>query len=274
MNVLKFVFLAFFFEKLTPLLSIPNHPHHKLPGINAIMFYCPVILSSLGFGGSAALMNTAIVGAVNVVATLIAVALVDRRGRRPLFLFGGAQMAVAQVALAVLLGVFFEEGGAVSATLPKPVGIAVIAVVCVYVSAFAFSWGPLGWLVPAEVQPLETRSVGQSINVSVNFLLTALMGQVFISLLCSFKWGIFLFFGGWVLVMTAFVFFLVPETRGVPIEEMHLLWAAHPFWKRFVGDKAREEDFEDGAGGEEATASLAKVDKDVAVAESSSKDDE
>ena len=248
------------------------------------MFYMPVILSSIGMADSA-LVNTAIVGAVNVAATLVAVALVDRAGRRPLFLFGGAQMALSQVALAALLGAFFKEGGgssaatAAAASLPKPVSIAVIALVCVYVSAFAFSWGPLGWLVPAEVQPLETRSVGQSINVSVNFLLTALMGQVFISLLCSFKWGIFLFFGGWVAVMTLFVLLLVPETRGVPIEEMHLLWAAHPFWKRFVSSEVRTEELEDG---EVATVSLAKKikggDEDgggvVTVAESSSKDDE
>ena len=248
------------------------------------MFYMPVILSSIGMADSA-LVNTAIVGAVNVAATLVAVALVDRAGRRPLFLFGGAQMALSQVALAVLLGVFFKEGGsteaaaaAAAASLPKPGGIAVVFVVCVYVSAFAFSWGPLGWLVPAEVQPLETRSVGQSINVSVNFLLTALMGQVFISLLCSFKWGIFLFFAGWVAVMTLFVLLLVPETRGVPIEEMHLLWAAHPFWKRFVSSEIRTEELEDG----EVAVSLSKKNKGkggddedgVAVAESSSKDDE
>ena len=132
--------------------------------------------------------------------------------------------------------------------------------------------------MPAEVQPLETRSVGQSINVSVNFLLTALMGQVFISLLCSFKWGIFLFFAGWVAVMTLFVLLLVPETRGVPIEEMHLLWAAHPFWKRFVSSEIRTEELEDG----EVAVSLSKKNKGkggddedgVAVAESSSKDDE
>ena len=242
------------------------------------MFYAPVILASLGFGVQASLMNTAIIGAVNVVATLVAVALVDRAGRRPLFLFGGVQMALSQVALAVLLGVFFKEGGApgtAAASLPKPVGIAVIAVVCVYVSAFSFSWGPLGWLVPAEVQPLETRSVGQSINVSVNFLLTALMGQVFISLLCSFKWGIFLFFAGWVVLMSLFVFFLVPETRVVPTEEMHLLWAAHPFWKRFVEAELRTEGLEDG--GNDVSVSLAKKEENgggVAVVESSSKDDE
>ena len=93
------------------------------------MFYSPVILSTLGMEP---FINTAIVGAVNVVATLVAVALVDRTGRRPLFLFGGAQMAVSQAALAVLLGVFFKDGGgggssaaSAAAALPKPVGIAV-----------------------------------------------------------------------------------------------------------------------------------------------------
>ena len=131
------------------------------------MFYAPVIMASLGMGTKAALLNTVVIGAVNVLATLVSIAAVDRLGRKPLLIEGGLQMGGALVAMAALLGVFFKDG---SATLPPNVGAAAIAVACVFVSAFAWSWGPLGWLVPAEVQPLETRSVGQGINVSVNFL--------------------------------------------------------------------------------------------------------
>lgn len=114
--------------ELTPLFQ-------QLTGINSIMFYAPVILSSVGFGASAALLNTVIIGAVNVLATLVSLVAVDRVGRKPLFIQGGIQMIVAHVSLAGLLAAFFKEGGG---PMPRGVGIGVIAVICLFVSAFAW----------------------------------------------------------------------------------------------------------------------------------------
>ena len=224
------IFARRYRPELTMAVCIPLF--QQFTGINSIMFYAPVIMSSLGMGTRAALLNTVIIGAVNVGATLVSVYLVDRAGRKPLFIEGGIQMAAAQVAMAVLLGKYFSDG---SATLPPAVGIAVIGVICLFVSAFAWSWGPLGWLVPTEIQPLETRSVGQGITVAVNFALTFIMGQFFVSMMCGLRYGIFLFFAAWVVAMTIFVSALLPETRGVPLEEVSDLWRAHWFWKRVVG---------------------------------------
>lgn len=67
-----------------------------------------------------------------------------------------------------------------------------IVVICVYVAGFAWSWGPLGWLVPSEIQPLETRSAGMGITVAVNFICSFIIGQAFLSMLCTLKFGIFL----------------------------------------------------------------------------------
>ena len=58
--------------------------------------------------------------------------------------------------------------------------------------------GPLGWLIPSEICPLEVRSTGQSLNVAVNFLFSFVIGQAFLSMLCVFQYGIFFFFAGWV----------------------------------------------------------------------------
>lgn len=74
----------------------------------------------------------------------------------------------------------------------RQVAIGVIVVICVYVAGFAWSWGPLGWLVPSEIQPLETRSAGMGITVAVNFICSFIIGQAFLSMLCTFKFGIFL----------------------------------------------------------------------------------
>jgi hypothetical protein len=67
---------------------------------------------------------------------------------------------------------------------------------------------------------------------------TFLIGQFFLTMLCHMKFGLFYFFGGMVAVMTVFIYFLLPETKGVPIEEMGRVWKQHPFWKRYMPDDA------------------------------------
>lgn len=110
--------------------------------------------------------------------------------------------------------------------------------ICAYVAAFAWSWGPLGWLVPSEICPLEIRAAGQAINVSVNMFFTFFIAELFLILLCHLKFGLFFFFAVFVVAMTAFVAFFVPETKGVPIEEMNRVWKAHWFWSKYVTDDA------------------------------------
>lgn len=106
--------------------------------------------------------------------------------------------------------------------------------ICAYVAAFAWSWGPLGWLVPSEICSLEIRPAGQAINVATNMLFTFVIAQVFLSMLCHMKFGLFFLFGGFVIIMTIFIAFLLPETKNVPVEEMSILWTSHWFWKKIV----------------------------------------
>ncbi|CAI0429890.1 unnamed protein product, partial [Linum tenue] len=180
----------------------------------------------------ASLYSAVITGAVNVLSTVVSIYSVDRLGRRKLLLEAGVQMLLSQVVIAVVLGIKVTDH---SDDLGKGFAVLVVIMVCTFVSAFAWSWGPLGWLIPSETFPLETRSAGQSVTVCVNLLFTFVIAQAFLSMLCHFKFGIFLFFSGWVAVMSVFVFFLVPETKNVPIEEMtDKVWAQHWLWKRFV----------------------------------------
>ncbi|KAG0583677.1 hypothetical protein KC19_3G154100 [Ceratodon purpureus] len=202
----------------------------QFTGINAIMFYVPVLFNTIGFGQDASLYSAVIVGAVNVLATVVSIIVVDRWGRRKLFLQGGVQMFVCQIMIGVILAVKF--GG--TSELSKSEANGVLALVCFYVAAFAWSWGPLGWLVPSEIFPLETRSAGQSITVGVNMTFTFVIGQAFLTMLCSLEWGIFIFFAAMVFIMTFFVAFFLPETKGVPIEEMIYVWRQHWFWKNIV----------------------------------------
>ncbi|KAK1269958.1 Sugar carrier protein A [Acorus gramineus] len=201
-----------------------------LTGINSILFYAPVLFQSLGFGGNAALYSSVMTGAVLCLSTLVSIATVDRWGRRTLLIGGGVQMIICQITVAIILGLKFGGDKALS----KGFSVLVVVVICLFVAAFGWSWGPLGWTVPSEIFPLETRSAGQSITVSVNLFFTFVIAQSFLPLLCSFKFGIFLFFAGWITIMTIFVYIFLPETKGVPIEEMILLWRKHWFWKKVM----------------------------------------
>lgn len=122
-------------------------------------------------------------------------------------------------------------------TLSKGQAWVVVVLVCVYVCAFAWSWGPLGWLIPSETFPLETRAAGFACAVSSNMFFTFLIAQAFLSMLCHMRAGIFFFFAGWIVIMGIFVLFFLPETKGVSIDEMEeKAWKKHPVWKRFMSD--------------------------------------
>lgn len=208
----------------------------QLTGINVIMFYAPVLFKTLGFGDDASLMASVITGLVNVFSTLVSLVTVDKFGRRILFLQGGIQMIICQLVVGSMIAAEFGMSG--QGEFSKAAGNVTVLFICLYVAGFAWSWGPLGWLVPSEIFPLEIRSAGQSINVSVNMLFTFIIGQVFLTLLCHLKFGLFYFFGGFVVIMTIFVYLFVPETKNTPIEEMNRVWKAHWFWGKFIPDNA------------------------------------
>ncbi|XP_057425274.1 sugar transport protein 10 [Lotus japonicus] len=204
----------------------------QLTGINVIMFYAPVLFKTLGFGDDAALMSAVISGGVNVLATFVSIFSVDKFGRRLLFLEGGVQMLISQIAVGTMIALKFGVSGEGSFT--KGEANLLLFFICAYVAAFAWSWGPLGWLVPSEICSLEVRSAGQALNVAVNMLFTFAIAQIFLSMLCHLKFGLFFFFAGFVVIMTIFVALFLPETKGVPIEEMNSVWRSHWFWSKIV----------------------------------------
>ncbi|KAK3431720.1 hypothetical protein EUGRSUZ_E03693 [Eucalyptus grandis] len=217
--------------QLTMSILIPFF--QQLPGSMSSCL-CPV-LSAPGVESDASLMSAVITGLVNVAATWVSIYTVDKLGRRILFLEGGIQMLICQIIITAAIGAKFGVNGT-PGELPKWYAGVVVAFICIYVSGFAWSWGPLGWLVPSEIFPLEIRSAAQSINVSVNMIFTFLIAQVFLNMLCHMKFGLFLFFAFFVLVASIFIYFFLPETKGIPIEEMGTVWKKHWYWARFVGE--------------------------------------
>ncbi|KAJ4706614.1 Hexose carrier protein [Melia azedarach] len=208
----------------------------QVTGINVIAFYAPLLFRTIGLGVSASLMSAVVTGVVGTGSTFISMLIVDKLGRKVLFLVGGIQMLVCQILVGGIMAAELGDHGGLS----QGYAYIVLLLICIYVAGFGWSWGPLGWLVPSEIFPLEIRSAGQSITVAVSFVFTFIIAQTFLVMLCHLKSGTFFFFGGWVVIMTAFVHFLLPETKSVPIEQMEKVWREHWFWKRIVVEEGEQ----------------------------------
>ncbi|KAG8082162.1 hypothetical protein GUJ93_ZPchr0014g47163 [Zizania palustris] len=176
-------------------------------------------------GGALFLAGSALnAGAVNIAMLII--------GR---MLLGFGVGFTAQVALSWIMAEHLGKHHA-AATMARGYAFGLLALMCLYTASFGMSWGPLKWVVPSEIYPVEIRSAGQATTISIALILSFAQTQVFISLLCVMKYAIFLFYAGWVLVMTVFIALLLPETKGVPLEAMRSVWAKHWYWSRFVRD--------------------------------------
>ncbi|CAK7350504.1 unnamed protein product [Dovyalis caffra] len=222
-------------ESRPPLvIAIMMQVFQQFTGINAIMFYAPVLFQTVGFGNDASLFSAVVTGLVNVLSTIVSVVLVDKVGRRPLLLEACLQMLITQC----IIGGILMKDLKITGDLPSGEAWVVVIMVCVFVAGFAWSWGPLGWLIPSETFPLETRTAGYSFAVSSNMLFTFIIAQAFLSMLCHLRAGIFFFFASWIVIMGLFALFLLPETKGVPVDEMvERVWKQHWFWKRFFKEE-------------------------------------
>ncbi|GMN45324.1 hypothetical protein TIFTF001_014506 [Ficus carica] len=227
-------FVTIFERQYRPhlVMSIAIPFFQQVTGINIIAFYAPVLFQSVGFGSDSALIASIILGLVNLCSILVSTFVVDRSGRRFLFLAGGIQMFVCQIAVACVLAATTGVSG--TRHISKGYAILVLVLMCIYAAGFGWSWGPLSWLIPSEIFPMKIRPTGQSISVAVNFGTTFVLSQTFLTMLCHFKYGTFLFYSGWIAAMTIFVALFLPETKGIPLDSMYAVWERHWYWGRFV----------------------------------------
>jgi sugar porter (SP) family MFS transporter len=189
----------------------------QVTGINTIIYYAPQIFEAAGFGtATTALAATMGIGVVNVLATLVAIGLVDRWGRRPLLLAGLAGMIVSLLAL----GVASHEG-----TTAGWLGATTVACIGLYIVCFAFSLGPIVWLMISEIFPTRIRARAASVSTAANWLANFVVSLTFpllrVSLGSALTFGLYALFG---VVAVAFVVQRVPETRGKTLEEIAAGW--------------------------------------------------
>jgi len=190
----------------------------QVTGINVFMYYAPEIFKKLGSGSSAALLETIVVGVVNLSFTIIAIRTVDRLGRKPLMMIGAAGMCVSLVAMGL-------------AAQFQVISLWVLLCILAYIACFALSVGPVTWVILSEIYP--TRIRGRALSVATFFLWSAnfVVSQTFPmmdenpTLVAQFNHGFpFYVYAAFcvVLVLTVWTFF--PETKGHSLEEIERFW--------------------------------------------------
>ena len=190
-------------------------------GINTVIYYAPTIFQLAGYHtANAAILATAVVGVVNVLSTVVAVLLVDRLGRRPLLLIGLTGIVISLAAM----GYIFLIG-------PKNAAVLVLIALLVYILSFAISMGPVFWLLSAELFPNRLRARGASIAVTIQWAANLLVSVTFLTLLNGFGTAPTFWLYAAIGVCTfVFVWFLVPETRGRPLERIETYWTSGRRW--------------------------------------------
>lgn len=194
----------------------------QLVGINAVLYYGPQMFENMGFKGDASFAQTVIMGIVMVVFTLIATVTVDKWGRKPLLILGALIMAVTMIAL----GFMFYAGS---------MGLAALIVVCIYIAGFSLSWGPVVWVMLAEIFPNSIRDKAMAIAVAAQWFMNWVVSVTFnimdgsTALNTAFNHGFaYWLYGGFSVLAALFVWKFVPESKGVTLEAMQKLWKKEP----------------------------------------------
>ncbi len=192
----------------TPImLAVLFATFNQISGINAIIYYAPRILEMAGQGDQAALLATVGIGATNLVFTLVGLAAIDRFGRRTL-------MGVGSVGLIATLALVSYSFGS---DAPGRVSVLLF----VYIAFFALSQGAVIWVFISEIFPNQVRAGGQALGSFTHWLLAALIANAFPSVANRLGASvIFAFFSAMMVLQLLFVWRVMPETKGVSLEEL------------------------------------------------------
>lgn len=187
---------------------------NQVSGINAIIYYAPRILEMAGLANRAALLSTAGIGLVNLIFTLVGLAIIDRFGRRSLMVVG----SVGLIATLGLVSYSFATGASG--------GISVL--LFVYIAFFALSQGAVIWVFISEIFPTQVRAGGQALGSFTHWLLAALIANAFPFFANRLGGGVvFAFFCGMMILQLLFVWRLMPETKGVSLEALEQKLVGH-----------------------------------------------
>ena len=183
---------------------------NQLSGINFILYYAPEILEMAGLGAKESLFNSILIGVTNLVFTLIGMRLIDVLGRKQLMLIGslGYIISLTMVAFA-----FYSQLGSVVLLLS----------IMLFIASHAIGQGAVIWVFISEIFPNTVRANGQAFGTGIHWIFAALItlvGPIVIDIYKENPWPIFAFFAFMMLLQLVFVLFMMPETKGLSLEEI------------------------------------------------------
>ncbi|MFD3002339.1 D-xylose transporter XylE [Pontibacter toksunensis] len=201
----------FSYGKTVIVIGILLSVFQQFVGINVALYYAPRIFESMGAGKDASLLQTVVMGVINVIFTVVAILTVDRWGRKPLLMVGSIGMAVGMFAIAGLA--YFEI-----------IGISTLVFIIIYTASFMMSWGPICWVLISEIFPNKIRGKAVAVAVAAQWTANFFISATYPSMMefsGAFTYG---FYGFMSLLSFLFVWKMIPETKGKSLEEMEQLW--------------------------------------------------
>ncbi|KAF4949922.1 hypothetical protein FSARC_13343 [Fusarium sarcochroum] len=202
-----------YIRRTTVALAIPFF--QQFSGINAFVYYAPIFFAALGQNYEMSLILSGMVNICQFIAGIPTFLFLDKVGRRKLAIFGGIAMGIPHMIMAGVVskynGKWVENPG---------MGWFGVALIYIYVLAYASSYGPLAWTLPAEVFPSSKRAKGVGAATAMVWLANFIIGVIVPEMQLKLGWGTYLFFGCFCFAASIFSFFFVPETAGKSLEQI------------------------------------------------------
>lgn len=201
----------FSYGKIVILIGILLSVFQQFVGINVALYYAPRIFESMGAAKDASMLQTIIMGFVNVVFTVVAILTVDKWGRKPLLITGSIGMAIGMFAISWL-------------SYNEIIGISTLVFIIIYTASFMMSWGPICWVLISEIFPNKIRGQAVAVAVAAQWAANYLISSTYPAMM-EYSGALTYGFYGLMAVLSAlFVWKMVPETKGKSLEEMESLW--------------------------------------------------
>src|SRR5690625_2442960 len=203
------------FGKTVIVVGILLSVFQQFVGINVALYYAPRIFESMGAAKDASMLQTIVMGLVNVVFTVIAILTVDKWGRKPLLIFGSIGMAVGMVGVATM-------------AFSNIIGIGTLIFIIIFTASFMMSWGPICWVLISEIFPNKIRGQAVAIAVAAQWAANYFISSTY-PMMMEYSGGLTYSFYGLMSILSAiFVWKFVPETKGKSLEEMENIWRKEP----------------------------------------------
>ena len=199
------------YGKAVIIIGILLSVFQQFVGINVALYYAPRIFESMGAAKDASMLQTIIMGLVNVVFTVVAILTVDKWGRKPLLIVGSIGMTIGMIAISTLA--FLDI-----------IGTTTLVFIIIYTASFMMSWGPICWVLISEIFPNKIRSQAVAIAVAAQWAANFFISSTYPPMMEFSNGGTYLFYGVMSILSALFVWKYVPETKGKTLEEMEGLW--------------------------------------------------